>query len=118
MSSVHQLGVQSSYLRMIRSGKKNVEGRIAKSKYGSFRPGDTLEFRSEDEILVTKIVELKHFSSFEQMLNHYGVQACLPDLDSVEEAVKVYRSFPNYAEQESIYGVMGIKICLDVTTES
>lgn len=103
---------------MIRSGKKTVEGRIAKPKYGSFRPGDTLEFRAEDEILVTNIVELKQFSSFELMLNHFGVQACLPDLDSMEEAVKVYRSFPNYAEQESIYGVMGIKVCLVVKKES
>ena len=98
---------------MIQSGKKTVEGRIATPKYRSFSTGDTLTFKTTGiDVLSTKIMELKCFTSFENMLSYFGVQACLPGLVTIEEAVKVYRSLPGYKEKESQFGVIGIRIYL------
>lgn len=112
MSQVHQLELQSIYFDLIRSGQKTVEGRVAKSKFNAFKIGDDLEFRCDDAILTTEIIELKYFISFEAMLNYFGVRSCLPNITSVEEGIEIYRSLPNYAELESKLGVIGIRVIL------
>jgi ASC-1-like (ASCH) protein len=109
---MHELKVKREYFQMIQSGNKTVEGRIAKPKYTCFHTGDLLRFKADDEVLETKIVEVKCFGSFGEMLEYFGVNACLPNVSDFDEAVKIYRSFPNYAVNESIYGVIGIRFLL------
>lgn len=109
----YQIKVKDIYLQMILSGKKNVEGRIAKPKYKNLKVGDILEFHSENNTVETKVIDLKNFISFKEMINYFGVQSCIPDLISTtEEAVNIYHSFPKYKENEVKFGVMGIKISL------
>lgn len=112
MSSIHHLNIQSVYLRMILSGKKTVEGRLAKEKYALFKCGDIIVFRAQEEVLNTRITETKHFLSFKDMLEYYGVQACLPNLSCIKNAIKIYHSFPGYAEGEAKLGVIGFKVSL------
>ena len=109
-STLGAINVAPQYFQQIRSGLKTVEGRIAKEKFCSFREGQILEFISEDDSLRTRILELKQFPTFKDLLEHYGLKTCLPDLDCLEAGVKIYHSFPNYKENESKFGVIGIKI--------
>lgn len=110
MKRHHQVNVQPIYFEMIQRGKKTVEGRIAKPKYQSFSVDDTLVFQSGDFEVATRVIEVKKFTSFRQMLNHYGTHSCVPNINDIEEAINVYHSFPNYAEDEKKFGVIGIKI--------
>lgn len=109
---MHELKVRREYFQMIQSGNKTVEGRIAKPKYACFHPGDFLRFKADDDIVEAKIIEVKLFFSFSEMLEYFGISACLPNLANLDEAVKLYRSFPNYAVDESLYGVVGIRFSL------
>ena len=106
------INVAPRYFQQIRSGLKTVEGRIAKEKFCSLREGQELEFFSENNRLFTRILEIKQFPTFKQLLEHYGLKTCLPEIDCLEEGVKIYHSFPNYKENESKLGVVGIKIIL------
>lgn len=109
---MHELNVKREYFQMIQSGSKTVEGRIAKPKYTCFHLGDLLRFKADDAFLEAKIVEVKSFDSFRDMLEYFGINACLPNLVDFDDAVKLYRSFPNYAVDESVYGVIGIRFSL------
>lgn len=104
------INVAPGYFQQIRSGLKTVEGRIAKEKFCSLREGQVLEFISENDRLYTRILELKQFPTFKHLLEHYGLKTCLPNLDCLEEGVKIYHAFPNYKQNESKFGVIGIKI--------
>ncbi|MDX2346517.1 MAG: hypothetical protein QNK11_06585 [Legionella sp.] len=112
MSTSNQgaIKVAPLYFQQIRAGLKTVEGRIAKEKFCALREGQVLEFLSENDSLFTRVLELKQFPTFKDMLEHYGLKTCLPDIDCLEEGVKIYHSFPNYKQNESKFGVIGIKI--------
>jgi len=109
-SALGAIKVAPQYFQQIQSGLKTVEGRIAKDKFCSLREGQVLEFVSENARLRTRILELKQFPTFKNLLEHYGLKTCLPALDCLEEGVNVYHSFPNYKQNESKFGVIGIKI--------
>jgi ASC-1-like (ASCH) protein len=104
------INVAPRYFQQIRDGLKTVEGRIAKEKFCALQAGQTLTFCCEDDKLLTRIIEIKKFPTFKHLLEHYGLKTCLPDLNCLEEGVKIYHSFPNYKQQESELGVIGIQI--------
>ena len=60
-----------------------------------------------------RIVNLRTYTNFRQMLKTEGVTACLPHLDesAVDEAVAVYHSFrPNQQSCVKRYGVVAIQL--------
>jgi ASC-1-like (ASCH) protein len=75
--------VQPRYFNFILAGEKTVEGRIAREKYLSLKPGDAIQFLTENsytdqerveaqpsyKTLDARVVSLKRFSSFFQKLN-------------------------------------------------
>ena len=44
------------------------------------------------------------------MMEDVGVETCLPDYSSVDDAERLYRSFPGYAEKERRFGVLAIHV--------
>ena len=114
--SCDTISVAPKYFKQIRDRKKTVEGRLAKEKFSAMQAGDLLEFVSEGDRILTKILEIKKFPTFKQMLEHYGVNQCLPDINNLDEAVSIYHAFPGYRDAEVLLGVLGIKVALvDVT---
>ena len=60
-------------------------------------------------------VAVRCFASFLEMLEHHGVEACLPVCSSLEVAVQTYHSLANrsgetYAQLESSNGVVAIEL--------
>ena len=98
------------YFRMIQSREKTIEGRIATERYRLFSVNDTIEFSSGNESVFTTIIGLKLFPSFEKMLQHFTIEACLPGISNMAEAVSIYHSIPGYYERESEFGVIGIQL--------
>ncbi len=106
------VNIEPKYFQQICSGDKTVEGRVAKEKFAALRVGQCLEFVSEGKRIHTQILEIKKFKNFQQLLQYFGLKNCLPDVDSLGEALALYRSFPGYEAQETTLGVIGIKIQL------
>jgi len=124
----HHLDVQLCYFNKIKNGSKTVEGRVGevdpsndinenyKAGVTSYNVGDHLKFTisSEEsgEMVMCEITQLEFFASFEEMLSGCGLDQCLPGISDLEEGVRIYRSFPNYANLEKDYGAVGIHIKL------
>ncbi len=82
------------FLQYIQSGKKKAEGRIAINFVKSFKTGDLLKLENSSEYAVCEITYLNFYSDFEEMLTSEGLKNMLPFADSLEEGIKIYKSFP------------------------
>lgn len=102
-----EINVQEPYLGYILSGKKTVEGRLNKGKFGSLKNGDILTIGStvnEYEVIATQV-----YKNFREMIENEGVENVIPDKNSIDDAVAVYYNFYT-PEQEKEFGVVAIKI--------
>ena len=115
---IHEAGQEKSYLNDIISGKKTVEGRLARGKFLNFKVGDFIKLREdiyEDDVevatipnrLTTKITAIECFSTFYEMLSKIGYKNLLPRASSLEEAVAQYHKYYPLSE-ESKFGVIAI----------
>ncbi len=82
-----------------------MEGRLAKEKYLSLKPGSLICF---NESLTVQVVALRRYETFQRMIDKEGVEKVLPGLTS-KEAEAVYRRFYT-TEEESLYGVLAIEV--------
>ena len=120
----HEATLMRKYLELIRSGAKTVEGRIASGMWLRVQAGDTITFtcntalsqpvepaQQEEcvEPVAVEVLVVNRYDSFAAMLHGEGVDACLPGITNLDEAVAVYRSIPTYADREP-QGVLGIRI--------
>jgi ASC-1-like (ASCH) protein len=115
---MQEIGIESSILADILSGRKTIEGRLGKPKYIKMRVGDILSIREDvwedgkikrsipDSARVV-ITQLLYFEAFEAMLNSLDFNRALPGATSVHDALKTYRQFYSFADEEE-YGVVAI----------
>ncbi|GLC36799.1 hypothetical protein PLESTB_000781800 [Pleodorina starrii] len=104
-----------TYLELIRSGAKTVEGRIRAGKWADVIPGDTFRFVSTTDAGVSvccRATSVRQYDSFRAMLEGEGLQACLPGVSEVAQGVEVYRSIPGYREREAAEGVVAVGLQL------
>eukprot|EP00731_Ephydatia_muelleri_P015413 Em0008g1133a len=110
-----RLPLRQPYLQWIKEGKKTVEGRINTGLPARFRPGDEVVFFGGQNSVTVQVTKVDTFKSFQDMLQETTVGKCLPDYANrpVDDAVRLYRSFPGYADKERQFGVLAIHItCL------
>ncbi|USG99487.1 ASCH domain-containing protein [Thermococcus argininiproducens] len=101
-----EMGLQEEYLRLIKEGKKKIEGRLYDEKRRQVKPGDTIIFEGK---LRVKVKALRVYPSFREMLSEEGVENVLPGVKTIEEGVQIYRQFYT-EEEEKKYGVVAIEI--------
>ena len=102
----HRFKIHPDYENQIQSGKKTVEGRLNWGAAAEVNVGDVVLFGATR----ARILEVTRHDSFWDMLEHHGVQAALPGVDSIEEGVHVYHSFPGYARGARECGVVAYRI--------
>lgn len=100
-----ELDVQEPYLGFIKSGKKTVEGRLAKEKYLKLESSDLIRINN----LEIKVLNVNRYKSFSEMLVMEGVKNVIPNKDNLDDAQNVYYNFYT-REDEKKYGVVGISI--------
>ena len=127
------LVLTSIHFNALLEGRKTVEGRprdgtngCRVKRVGEISAGDILEFRAGQgcarqdsyhlqagKCIYTEVVQVECFQTWYQMLQYYGMPACLPDVASknLMDGAEFYRSIsPNYADAESGAGVLGIRV--------
>lgn len=115
------ISIQPLYLELIRLGKKTVEGRLLRPKYKGLRVGQAIRFGQKEvpgNYVDTQITKLSVYPSFEAMLQTEGLNACLPGISHLTDALAIYHSFPDYQQQERILGVLAIGIIPYVASHS
>lgn len=119
-ASALTLTIWPPYFDYVSSGEKTVEGRPFNARYANLTEGNFIEIVNKDRCdnFVVEITKLTRYSTFQAMLEKEGLKNCLPNVDTVEEGVGIYRSFPNYEAQEKEYGVIAIAIKVKQTCQS
>jgi len=109
---LRQLLLKKKYIHFIRDGQKIVEGRLNKKPVSNYQVGERVRFyyfRDKFDDVVCDITDIKKFASFREMLEETGVKACIPDVEEdIEEAIKIYNSFPGYAQKVAEVGVVAL----------
>jgi ASC-1-like (ASCH) protein len=109
----HQTTLKKQYIKLIQSGQKTIEGRINSGMFKAFREGDRVRFfytQSPHDDALCLIKKVTRYKSFDEMLRAEGFKKCLPDVYSLDAAVRVYDNIPGYAEKARQFGVLAIEI--------
>ncbi|ESQ49767.1 hypothetical protein EUTSA_v10021391mg [Eutrema salsugineum] len=101
-----ELHVQEPYFTQLKDGMKTVEGRCAVGDYMRICSGAFILF---NKCLLLEVQDVRHYTSFSEMLRVEGLSKVLPGVESIEEGVRVYRNFyPK--EKERMNGVVAIRV--------
>ena len=91
----------------LKSGRKVVEGRINNKKYNNLKEGDLIKMTKESEYISLKVNNINKYGSFREMLENETLERVLPEVESIDDGVKIYREF--YSEEvEKEKGVLAI----------
>ena len=102
---------QEPWFSLIATMEKSIDGRLKKGKYAEIKPGDYLIVFSNDEKndIKTKVLAVRYYPSFREMLKNEDVEKILPGLTDIETGVETYRKFYTQ-DDEKQYGVVAIEI--------
>jgi ASC-1-like (ASCH) protein len=102
--------VDRKFFEIIKTGQKTIETRAGTNKFQMIRTGDILKFVCGKESLERKVTKVSHFKTIEEMLRILGLAKIMPFAKSVDEAKKVYYSFPQYKEKIEKYGLVAFEM--------
>ncbi|MFA5165825.1 MAG: ASCH domain-containing protein [Candidatus Paceibacterota bacterium] len=94
----------------IKNGEKKIETRKANPKYLAIQKGDIAVFKCGQDILEKEILETRHFKSIDEMLEVYSFKQIMPFVNSKEEMIEVYYSFPGYKEAIEENGLVAMEL--------
>lgn len=99
------------YFTFLKNGQKTIEGRVKEGKYAKILPGDLIDvFNNEETDLVKVVVKrVADYASIKEMLTIEPIEKVLPDVETVDQGVEVYRKFYT-PEEEQRYGVVAIEV--------
>jgi len=94
----------------IKSGEKSIETRAGSVRYGRIESGDMLVFICGKEKLEKKVRKVAHFASIDDLMEAIDFKEIMPFVDSLDQAKKLYYSFPNYKERLKEFGILAFKL--------
>ncbi|CCB85369.1 ASCH domain-containing protein [Parachlamydia acanthamoebae] len=103
------INVEDQFFKLIKQGKKTVEGRLAKSKFLNLAPGDCLRINNQ---LIVFVQRVDCYPFFRDMLFHEGLKNVLPGCASLDEGENIYYRFYS-REDEKKFGVIAVKLKLE-----
>ncbi len=105
--TVFQIICDEPWFSFIRNGKKQVEGRKNSPKFQKIHVGDLIDFSNGKEIFRAIVTEIRSYTSLEDYLDDVTVQKALPNIASLEDAVKIYHQWST-PEEIQTFGFLGI----------
>lgn len=109
-SQTLHITLKPTYIHLIKGGQKRVEGRINTGVFKNISPGQQIRFYCRESEVNCEVVHVRRYSSFSDMLHGEGVRNILPNTSSVDAGVRLFHSFPGYAERSRRYGTIAIEI--------
>lgn len=104
--------LQEEMFNKIKSGNKYYEARVNDEKRQRVKVGDTIIFKKLPDLIdgvVTKVVDVKRFDSFEQMARVVNLAGIGFENKDAIEISKYYRKFYSEAEEKE-FGVVVFKL--------
>ena len=94
----------------IKTGKKTIETRAATSKFKNIKVGDILVFKCGNDNLEKSVKEKFYFKSIDEILNKLSLKEIMPNIDSKEDAKKLWYGFPNYKDKIKKHGIVAFRM--------
>lgn len=106
----HEMKLHDSPFKLIKNGTKTIELRLNDEKRQKVKVGDLIEFtnRSTNEKIMTKVKELHHYQSFDELYKHFDKIKL--GYEENEEANPTDMELYYSKEEQNKYGVLGIEI--------
>ena len=110
---MHEMKLQSEFYYYIKNGSKRIEIRLNDEKRKIIKVNDIIEFRNieNNERFKTKVVELKKYNSFIELLDDNDISLLADKSYNKEKLLKELNNFYSKEEQNK-YGIIAIKIDL------
>jgi ASC-1-like (ASCH) protein len=112
MERIVEINIGDPWFAAVKSGRKTVEGRLDKGKFGKLRRGDVLVVSGSTgrkAPFLAVVRDVRRYGSFETYLVAEGMRNTLPGVTTVDEGIRVYRQF--YSESaEREHGVLAIEM--------
>jgi len=105
--------LMDKYIRLMISGHKTIEARIALPMFQQWSIGEKIKFfsRRNPEInVIVKVTAVNKYKCFQDLLTKENIDSLIPGVSSIEEGVNIYLNIPKYAERESQYGVLAFHV--------
>lgn len=83
----------------ILDGSKTVETRANTVSYQNYEVGDVLVIKCGSESVEKPITKIQKFAGVEELVKAVGLKNVMPLCNSLEEAEKIWYSFPGYKEK-------------------
>lgn len=113
----YSLNLNPRPFEAIKNGTKNIEGRVPTEQdknvpFNKIKKGDTIIFNnnSNEDIMKVRVLGVKYYSTFKEMLESEGTERVLSSKGTIEEGIKSYESFSGYKEGVKKHGVYAIEI--------
>ena len=110
---LHKMKLQSSPFEKIKKRLKTIELRLYDEKRQNVKVGDQIEFANlEDRTqkLLTRVVALHHFDSFEEMFRVLPAEAMGYSKGQTPKPEDMEQYYSK--EEQALYGVIGIELAL------
>lgn len=108
----HRITLMAKYLLQIQKGWKTIEGRINSGMMKQLKVGHEVTWYSRGLEVKTKIVAIRNYDSFRNMLAAEGVQNCLADVQDLDVGDLIYKRIPGYSARAAQHGVLAIQLQL------
>lgn len=112
---LHTMNLKSAPMQMIRSGRKTIELRLYDEKRQRISIGDTIEFTNTEnskDILRVVVMNIYVFGSFDELYRKLPLLECGYTEANIDSASALDMEQYYSKEQQSKYGVVGIKIAV------
>ncbi len=102
--------LKKTFLDLVRSGQKTLEVRVAYESIRSIRPGETIHFMSREDGLHARVVDVRRYTTFAEMIKVEDPTRVAPHLRP-EEVLPLLREI--YPPEKESLGVVVLELAVD-----
>jgi ASC-1-like (ASCH) protein len=118
--TIWESGRESSLLDDIIAGRKTIEGRLNRSKFAEYKPGDQVwlrrDYRDKNGVLqngperqvLVEVLAIRTYKNSLDMVTSEGYERVIPRAASAEEAAQEYDMYYS-PEDQATFGVLAIE---------
>ena len=101
--------ISEPWFSLIKSGEKNVEGRLDRHVYARLEINDIIIWNNNEEYVTTKVVNITKYKTFYDYLENQGLEKTVPFVKTIDDGVKIYYTFYTKKEEDE-FGVLAFQL--------
>jgi len=92
--------VEGIWFDFLVSGIKPIEGRKKSPQWENVKVGQEIEVTKKEtrEIRIFRVTHVNEYENLREYLEKEGLHRCLPEVDSIEEGIKIYQQWSSAEE--------------------